>query len=80
MVRSAYTLRADDDDFGQAGKLVREVFDDEQRARLVQTLVGQYNALKYGHVRERFLWYWHSIDPATGDRIKALVLKPEVAA
>jgi catalase len=59
--------------------LVREVFDDEQRARLVQTLVGQYNALKYEHVRERFLWYWHSIDPATGDRIRTLILKPEVA-
>ena len=31
MVRSAYTLRADDDDFGQPGILVREVFDDAQR-------------------------------------------------
>ncbi len=79
LVRSAYTLRADDDDFGQAGKLVREVFDDDQRKRLVETLVGQYNALKYEHVRERFLWYWHSIDPATGDRIQAQVLKPVVA-
>jgi catalase len=59
LVRSAYTLRADDDDFGQAGKLVREVFDDAQRGRLVETVVGQYNALKYEHVRERFLWYWH---------------------
>jgi len=80
LVRSAYTLRADDDDFGQAGMLVREVFDDEQRARLVQTLVGQYNALKYEHVRERFLWYWRSVHPATGDRIRTLVSKPEVAA
>ncbi len=35
MVRSAYTLHAEDDDFGQPGTLVREVFDDAQRARLV---------------------------------------------
>ena len=28
MVRTAYTLRADDDDWGQAGTLVREVMDD----------------------------------------------------
>ena len=31
MVRSAYTLREEDDDFGQAGTLVREVLDDEAR-------------------------------------------------
>ena len=29
MVRQAYTLREDDDDFGQAGTLVREVWNDE---------------------------------------------------
>jgi catalase len=80
LVRSAYTLRADDDDFGQAGTLVREVFDDAQRKRLVETLVGQYNALKHEQVRERFLWYWNSVDPGTADRIKAQVLKPIGAA
>jgi catalase len=80
LVRSAYTLRADDDDFGQAGTLVREVFDDAQRKRLVETLVGQYDALKHEQVRERFLWYWNSVDSGTADRIKAQVLKPIGAA
>jgi catalase len=80
LVRTAYTLRADDDDFGQPGTLVREVFDDAQRKRLVETLVGQYNALKSEQVRERFLWYWHNIDSDTADRIKAQVLKPVGAA
>ena len=28
MVRAAYTLRQDDDDFGQVGTMVREVLDD----------------------------------------------------
>src|SRR5690606_18864004 len=58
LVRSAYTLRADDDDFGQPGTLVRDVFDDAQRARLVETLVGQYNSLKHDRIKERFMWYW----------------------
>jgi len=40
MVRQAYTLRADDDDFSQAGTLVREVWDDEQREQFVQTVAG----------------------------------------
>ncbi|MFD2248776.1 catalase [Pseudochelatococcus lubricantis] len=74
LVRAAYTLRRDDDDFGQAGALVRDVFTAEQRDRLVDTLVGQYNALTRDPVKERFLWYWASIDPATGERIRARVL------
>src|SRR6478735_7151168 len=35
MVRTAYTLRRDDDDWGQAGTLVRQVMDDAARDRLV---------------------------------------------
>ena len=61
-VRAAYTLRKDDDDFGQAGTLVREVMDDEQRERLVNTLAGQYDALTRDEVKERFLWYWGEVD------------------
>ncbi len=34
MVRTAYTLRPEDDDWGQAGTLVREVLDDAARDRL----------------------------------------------
>ena len=40
MVRTAYTLRPDDDDWGQAGTLVREVLDDAARDRLVNNIVG----------------------------------------
>lgn len=79
LVRSAYTLRKDDDDFGQAGTLVRDVFDDAQRTRLVETLAGQYRSLKHQQVRERFLWYWNNVDPATADRIKAQVAQPMAA-
>ena len=36
MARSAYALHAEDDDFGQPGTLVREVFDAAQRDKLVE--------------------------------------------
>lgn len=39
-VRTAYTLRRDDDDWGQAHTLVREVMDDAQQDRLVSNVVG----------------------------------------
>lgn len=45
LVRAAQTLHSEDDDFGQAGTLYREVFDDGAKARITETLVGQYNAL-----------------------------------
>ena len=39
-VRAAYTLRKDDDDWSQAGTLVRKVMNDAQRTRLVSNVVG----------------------------------------
>lgn len=71
LTRAAATTHAEDDDFGQAGTLIREVFTDAQRDRLVETLVGQYNGLKRDEVKERFLWYWGQIDKTTADRIEA---------
>ena len=40
MQRAAYTLHAEDDDWGQPGTLVREVMDDAARDRLVGNVVG----------------------------------------
>jgi catalase len=40
MVRTAYTRRAEDDDWGQAGTLVRDVMNDAERDRLVANIVG----------------------------------------
>ncbi len=73
MVRSAYTLRPDDDDFTQPGILVREVFDDDQRQKLVDQVAGSL----LGGVREpvlsRAFEDWKSIDPDVGQRIEAEV-------
>src|SRR5690606_6010766 len=73
MVRSAYTLRSNDDDFGQPGVLVREVFNDAQRAALVETVAGAL----LGGVREpvlsRAFDYWKSVDADVGARIEEKV-------
>lgn len=39
MVRAAYTLRADDDDWGQPGTMVRDVLDDSARERLAHNII-----------------------------------------
>ncbi len=69
MVRAAYTLREDDDDWGQAGTLVRDVFDDDERARLVSNVVGHLKAGVSKPVLARAFEYWRNIDKNIGDRI-----------
>jgi catalase len=41
-MHAVYTRRKDDDDWGQAGALVRKVMDDATRSRLVPNVVGQH--------------------------------------
>ena len=73
MVRCAYALRADDDDFGQPGTLVREVMDDAQRARLVAQVSGSLLGGVQGEVLDRALDYWKRIDGQVGRRIERKV-------
>jgi len=68
-MRTAYTLRKDDDDFGQPGTLVREVMDEAQRERLVSNVVGHLKKGVSGPVLERALEYWRNIDKDIGERI-----------
>ncbi len=75
MVRKAYTLRKDDDDFGQAGTLVRDVLDDAARQRLVDNIVGHLGAGVSEPVLNRALEYWRNVDKNLGERIAASVKK-----
>jgi len=68
-IRSAYTLRKDDDDWGQAGTLVRKVMDDAQRDRLVSNVVGHLKNGVSEPVLQRAFEYWRNIDQEIGDRI-----------
>ncbi len=72
MVRSAYDLHSEDDDWSQAGTLVRDVFDDAERDRFVDTVAGTLHGVRED-VLARALRYWHNVDPGTGDRIAAAV-------
>src|SRR5690606_485723 len=67
---SAYTLRSDDDDFTQPGILVRKVFNDDQRAKLIEQVAGSL----LGGVREpvlsRAFEYWKNIDAEVGTAIE----------
>jgi len=68
-VRAAYTPRKDDDDWSQAGVLVRKVMDDEQRDRLVSNVVGHLSQGVSEPVLGRAIEYWRNIDKEIGDRI-----------
>jgi catalase len=68
-IRAAYTLHKDDDDFGQAGTLVRAVMDDVQRDRLAANVVGHLEAGVSEPVLKRAFEYWRNIDKQIGDRI-----------
>lgn len=70
-MRAAYTLRKDDDDWGQAGTLVRDVMDDAARDRLVSNVVGHLKEGVQEPVLSRAVQYWRNIDKAIGDRIAA---------
>jgi catalase len=70
MVRSAYTLRAEDDDWGQAGTMVREVLDDAARERLVDNVVGHLLNGVSEPVLVRAFEYWHNVDKGIGDKIE----------
>ena len=68
-IRAAYTLHDEDDDWGQAGALVRNVMDDAARERLVSNVVGHLNDGVSRPVLQRALQYWNKIDADVAQRI-----------
>jgi catalase len=71
MVRSAYTLHAEDDDWTQAGTMVRDVLDDDARDRLVNNIVGHLLNGVSDPVLARAFDYWRNVDKNLGDQIEA---------
>ncbi len=70
MVRTAYTLREDDDDWSQAGTLVREVMDEAGRGRLVENVVGHLLNGVSEPVLVRAFEYWRNVDAEIGAKIE----------
>jgi catalase len=70
IIRSAYTKRAQDDDFGQPGTMVREVLDDAARERLVSNIVGHLLDGVTEPVLLRAFEYWRNVDKDLGERVE----------
>ena len=70
MLRAGVVLHRDDDDFGQAGTLVREVMDDAARDRLVQNVVGHALNGVSEPVLARVFDYWTKVDPEIGKKVE----------
>ncbi|TFB71371.1 catalase [Cryobacterium glaciale] len=81
LLRAAATLRSEDDDFGQAGTLYREVYDDAQKARFLDTITGAISGVTRPEVTERAIGYWTSVDADLGAKLRAnLAVFAEAAA
>jgi catalase len=79
-IHAAYTKRKDDDDFGQAGTLVRKVMDNAARDRLVSNVVGHLKDGVKEPVLSRAFEYWRNVDKTIGDRIAKGVKGERIAA
>jgi catalase len=73
MVRAGYVQHAEDDDWGQPGTMVREVLDDDARARLVSNVAGHLSDGVSDKVLARAFEYWKNIDKETGEKIEQAV-------
>ena len=72
LVRSAYSLHSEDDDFGQAHTLVREVMGEDERQRLIDTVAGGLSTVIEPVLSNAFQ-YWKNIDQEVGEAIEAKV-------
>src|SRR3954453_3208781 len=62
---------AKDDDFGQAGTLVRDALDDAERDRMVSNIVRHVSQDVSDDVQGRMIGYWSSVDVNLGARVAA---------
>ncbi len=67
----AEVRHAEDDDFGQAGALYREVMGAGERARLVENIVRHASADVSAEVQARVVDYWTQVDSVLGLRVDA---------
>ena len=66
MVRSAYTLRPEDDDFSQPNALVNQVMD-EPGGNMAETVASTLGTVR-PDIAERVYEYWRNVDKDPGRR------------
>ncbi len=70
--RYAYEKHAEDDDFGQAGTLVREVMTDTDREHLVTNIVGHAGSEEVSaDMHKRVIAYWTNVYADLGAHVAA---------
>ena len=68
-MRSAYTPRAEDNDFVQPGNLYRQVMSAADREHLVNNIVGHMSQGVERPVQERAVKLWLQVDHQLGERV-----------
>jgi len=69
--RYAYEKHAEDDDFGQAGTMVRKVMSDTDRDHLVANIVGHLSDGVSDEIQRRVVAYWTNVDAQLGAQVAA---------
>ncbi len=70
IIRSAYTLHKEDDDFGQARTLWEKVLSDTDRAHMVSNIVGHASAPEVtSDMKKRIVEYWTNVHPDLGSGV-----------
>ena len=73
MVREAYSLHAEDDDWSQARALLMGIMDDAARERFVGNVAGHLSGGVSEPMLKRALEYWANVDAGVAQRIKQAV-------
>ncbi len=71
IVRTAQTLHAEDDDYGQAGSLYRDILSQTDREHLLENLTGHLGTDVSREVQERATGHWRKVDADLGARLAA---------
>ncbi|MBV9259426.1 MAG: catalase [Ktedonobacteraceae bacterium] len=80
ILRSAYTLHAEDNDFVQAGNFYRHALSVTDRDHLVSNIVGHMGQGVDRFVQERAIKNWYQVDKELGSRIaEGLGLTPALS-
>ncbi|MBV9712303.1 MAG: catalase [Ktedonobacteraceae bacterium] len=80
ILRSAYTLHAEDNDFVQAGNFYRHALSVTDRDHLVSNIVGHMGQGVDRFVQERAIKNWYQVDKELGTRIaEGLGLTPALS-
>jgi len=70
IIRAAYDLHKEDDDFGQAGTLYRAVLSPTDREHLVGNIAGHVKSGASEPMIPRVLTYWRQVDADLGAKLE----------